>query len=248
MSVIIFDGDNTLWGTNKVFTDAQVGSLKDIKELGFDINPFYEFKKLREIDDEFIKIYKKHEYDFTLLFLSLIIHYKDEQLIKKAIKKSIELYNADNKNKDLLNAKKIAYKFVKNVNKLPVLYDGTLETLEYMKKIKFKNIFLSEGNQDRINKIFNKYDLIKYFDEIYFIKKNPEFYYNIKNKYQDYKIFTVGDLLDRDVYYGNLIGAISIYFNSDYKPNQNPSNKYESPNYEIQKINEIIPIIEGRYI
>ncbi|MGA2784694.1 MAG: HAD hydrolase-like protein [Candidatus Bathyarchaeia archaeon] len=53
----------------------------------------------------------------------------------------------------------------------------------------------------------------------------------------------VGDLLDRDIRIGNRIGAITVLRLGGYKPNQNPSDKMEKPDYVISEIPELLRIV-----
>src|SRR2546426_386475 len=70
--VAIFDGDNTLWDTNEVFTQAQKTILCRLRELGYAADPDRDFDLLRDVDDLLIRHFGKREYESAMLPLCLM--------------------------------------------------------------------------------------------------------------------------------------------------------------------------------
>ncbi len=79
-NLAIFDGDNTLWDTNAVFTDAQKDILRGLARAGIPADPELDFSLLRQVDDLLIKHFARHEYDNTYLSLCLIRHFRGESV------------------------------------------------------------------------------------------------------------------------------------------------------------------------
>lgn len=249
MSLIIFDGDDTLWDTSSIFVTAQLLALEKISKLCGNIDPNEEYKTLRMFDDRLIQLNNKSEYDFTMLFLSLIKHYKENKDINSTIKKSIKIIKSTEPNMDKEESGKINNDFLINLKIIPRLYPDTIYTLEKTIEKGFINILISEGGEERIKQVLNYYNLWDFFNNAYMFRKNPESYkkivsdlinlYSIKNN----EIIVVGDLLDRDIYYGNMVNATTIHKPGGYKPNQKPKNKFEFPDYTIKNISDLLSII-----
>ena len=108
---------------------------------------------------------------------------------------------------------------------------------------------MSEGGEGSIKQVLDYYRLWDYFSSSYMFRKNPETYKKIVSdllqlhSLKDNEIIVVGDLLDRDIYYGNIVNATTIHKPGGYKQNQIPQNKYEIPDYTINKISDLFSII-----
>lgn len=72
--VFMLDGDNTLWNTNAVFTKAQFAALREMKS-GRSFKLRDGFEVLRQLDDRLVTHYRRHEYDFSALFLALLLFF-----------------------------------------------------------------------------------------------------------------------------------------------------------------------------
>jgi FMN phosphatase YigB (HAD superfamily) len=249
MGLIIFDGDDTLWDTSSIFYNAQLGALENINKLVGEFDPVEEFNTLRKFDDLLIQVNDKPEYDFTMLFLSLIKYYREKKEPESIISDSVKIMKNKRRHSDLIKAININKKFIVDLNKKPSLYQNSISTLKKSREKGHIIILISEGNPSRIRKILDHYKLEDLFDHIHMFRKNPESYIEIVSRYiskyslKDNEIFVVGDLLDRDVYYGNMIPATTFYKPGGYKPNQKPKNNLEKPDYKIKDISEILSII-----
>ena len=251
MCIIIFDGDNTLWDTNAVFTEAQLAILEELRRFGVNIVPKDEFDKLRLIDDMLIKKYQKHEYNFRVLCFALYLHYKNKLSEEEAMQMAYDIFEKNMKYEGLDIADKCYDVFNKKLKQIPSLFDNVKKTLKYLKAVKCVLILSSEGKKYRIMKILDEYDLKQFFVHISTEEKSIETFKKIISKISKYqetcskKVFVVGDILEREIFMGNKIGAITIYKPSYYKPNQKPKNKMEIPNYKIKEIGDIKNIVKS---
>lgn len=248
MSIIIFDGDNTLWDTNKIFTNAQLAILKKLTEYSIDIDPVEEFSTLREFDDMLIKKNNTYEYDFRSLPHALYNHYKNGMDKKEAIDSSYKLFK-DNKHDDVVEIAEKCYGVFKNeMKKTPKLFYNIHSTLTELKNKGHILILSSEGKNERIMRILKEHKLDDIFYQISTDKKSKEIFDALikkttkisKNKDQ---VVVVGDMLKREIFIGNSSGATTIFKPGGYKPNQKPNNYLEKPDYTIQCFHELLTII-----
>jgi len=253
-SILIIDGDNTLWDTNAVFKNAQLNMLNCLRKEIPKIDPETEFFRLRDFDDILIKHYNKHEYDFSVLALSLYLYYKGSEK-HEAIQKAFETFEKKLHVEGMDFTMKCGNKFKEDLRKVPPLFKGAEETLEILKKHACVIILSSEGDKNRVRKIIQYYSMERYFDHILNGRKSVEQFKEAKkigikiwreNHPEDREIpktIVIGDLLDRDILFGNQIDAVTVYKPSGYKGHEIPKNENEKPNYEINEIDEIIGIL-----
>jgi len=253
--IILLDGDNTLWDTNEIFTKAQLKLLEGLENRNLDIDPEIEFKTLRNFDDVLIKKFKTPEYDFRVLALALYLFYnhwnKDD-----AIDEAIRVLKNDKKIRGKRIADKCYEAFKKEMKEHPPLFEGAKDALSILKKWNGALILLSEGNAGRIERIVNHHKIGKYFDLIFSGEKSlKKFNEAVKEgrkilrrkdpKTSKFDVIVIGDLLDKDILFGNRIGAITIHKPGGYKPHQKPTNKMEVPKYTAKDFSEIINILSN---
>jgi FMN phosphatase YigB (HAD superfamily) len=124
------------------------------------------------------------------------------------------------------------------------LIKGVKWVLSRLLKAKVKMILVSKNEKDRAA-LFSKFGLEKYFEELFFVEdKSEEVFRKIAKKYHSSNIYVVGDYLHEEIYYGNLIGAETIWFRSGKFSDLKMRNKQDKPNYIIKELKALIPVIE----
>lgn len=253
-AILIVDGDNTLWDTNAIFETAQLNMLRCLDKEVSNIDPKTEFLKLREFDDILVKHYKKHEYNFSVLALALYLFFKGAKR-DEAISRACKVFENKLNVGEIEIAIKCSNIFKNDLKKFPPLFKNVKETLNVLKEYGCILILSSEGNKERVREIIKYYSFEEYFDYIVNERKSFEQFKEAKNigikmwgsRYLGNetipKIIVIGDLLDRDIRFGNQIGAITIYKPGGYKGHQISRDKDEIPNYEIKNIGEVIDIL-----
>src|SRR2546428_7148563 len=118
-SVVIFDGDNTLWDTNMVFTRAQKSILNGLAKCGYPTDPDRDFALLRRIDDSLVRACGKHEYDPSLLAYNLLQHFKGNSVGHP----TIEL---DVRDPDIEFARKLGAEFLEAKAAYPPLFPDVM--------------------------------------------------------------------------------------------------------------------------
>lgn len=253
-TIVIVDGDNTLWDTNAVFENAQLNMLHCLNKENLNIDPKSEFLTLREFDDILVEHYNSHEYNFSVLALALYLHFKGAKR-DEAISKACKAFENKLGIEGINLAMKCGNIFEKDLRKFPPLFKDVKKTLKVLKQHGCVIILSSEGNKERVRRIIKYYSMEAYFDHILNGRKSIEQFKEAKNigisiwsiRHTDDetipKIVVIGDLLDRDIRFGNQIGAITVYKPGGYKNHQIVKDKDEMPTYKIKEMNEIINVL-----
>jgi FMN phosphatase YigB (HAD superfamily) len=252
-NIAIFDGDNTLWDTNAVFTEAQKNILRGLKEAGFEADPEGDFAPLRKVDDLLIKYFGKREYDITHLPLCLMRHFKGEPV--EDVNQVAKIV-ANSKAAELTLAKTLGAEFNASLKRLPNLFPDVIESLSSIRHAgRTVMVLYSEGLEARLKRICDHYDMSIYFYDIVLGDKSLEDWAETKNKaIKIFKrvfprarkqpgIYVIGDLLERDIRPGNLIGAKTIYKPGGYKGVETPQDKEHTPAMTVSSMKEVVDLL-----
>jgi phosphoglycolate phosphatase-like HAD superfamily hydrolase len=252
-SIAIFDGDNTLWDTNEVFTEAQINVLRGLKKLGYGVAPDKDFGRLREIDDLLIKYSGRREYNSAFLPLCLMRSFSGIQVQDV---RDVSAIVGSTEEKEFAVPRELGMEFDASLKRIPNLFPAVIDTLTSIRRTERVVLVLySEGNESRLNEVCNHDDMRKYFHEIIIGDKSLEDWNNVKqrsyklfesffpNLNENPSIYVIGDLLARDIGPGNIIGAVTIYKPGGYKGTEVPRSPEEKPAFTVRSLEEIIPIV-----
>lgn len=252
-NIAIFDGDNTLWDTNAVFTEAQKDILRGLAKEGISVDPQRDFSLLRKVDDLLIKHFGKREYDITYLPLCLIRHFdgglvEDTDQVAKIV--------ADGDGVELTLARTLGSGFNAAVKRIPLLLPDVVESLFFIRQTgRTIMVLYSEGMEARLTRICNHYDMSKYFHDIVLGDKSIQDWFKLKDRVLKFfkehypsekkhpEIYVVGDLLERDIRPGNLIGAKTIYKPGEYKGIEHPKDKEHQPAIVVNSMKEVVKLL-----
>jgi phosphoglycolate phosphatase-like HAD superfamily hydrolase len=248
-NVAIFDGDNTLWDTNGVFTEAQKDILRDLAKVGIPADPERDFSLLRKIDDLLIRHFGRHEYDNTYLSLCLIRHFRGECV--EDVEQVALIVDSGNSS-ELKVSKEIGAAFVAASQRVPALLPEVVESLSLIHKSgRTLMVLYSEGREARTKRICDYYGMSEYFDHIVLGDKSIEDWFKVKDRVLRFfserypederqpKIYVIGDRLERDIRPGNVIGATTIYKPGGYKGKERPRDKEYEPTIIVQSMLEV---------
>ena len=120
------------------------------------------------------------------------------------------------------------------------LTEGALNLLENLKNQNIKMAIIANSDKKR-TELLKTLNIYAYFEKIIFKKGKSSTDYlemaatlNISPK----DIIVIGDRTKKEIKYGNLIGATTVWFrNSKYK-DELPRNKEETPDYTIDNLND----------
>jgi phosphoglycolate phosphatase-like HAD superfamily hydrolase len=252
-NIAIFDGDNTLWDTNAVFTNAQKDILRGLAKAGIPADPERDFGLLREVDGLLIKYFSKHEYDSTYLPLCLIRRLQGESV--DDCEQVARIVAAEN-TVDLQLAQKLGAAFWRASALIPPLLPDVLESLSLINQTGRTLMTLySEGRQERTSRICDHYGMSKYFHHIHLGNKSLEDWFKFKNQVlalfnerypndkRQPKMYVIGDHLERDIRPGNLIGAKTIYKPGGYKGREHPKDNEHQPAVIVESLREVVQLL-----
>jgi len=127
------------------------------------------------------------------------------------------------------------------------LYPGTKELLNKLRDSKFKLALVSKAED--INKRFDdfkRFHLENYFEIMEVVSgKKPKKFIHILKKFNisAKQCLIVGDYVQSEIKEGNKIGVKTIWIKNGEFPNILPQTKQEKPNYIIESLKELIPLI-----
>lgn len=252
-NIAIFDGDNTLWDTNAVFTDAQKNILRGLKEAGIHADRERDFGLLRKVDDLLIKYFGKREYDITHLPLCLIRHFKGDPV--EDVNQVAKIV-ASSESTEVTLAQTLGSEFNASLTRLPDLFPDVIEGLSLIRQAgRTVMILYSEGRESRLRRICDHYGMANYFHDIVLGDKSLEDWFNSKERAikifkkvfpretKQPTIYVIGDLLERDVRPGNLIGARTIYKPGGYKGVETPKDEEHTPAMTVSSMKEVVSLL-----
>lgn len=254
--IYIFDGDNTLWDTNLIFTKAQKLVLSSLKEYGYPSDEEKHFQLLRKIDDIFINHFKKGEYDLKYLVIGLIYYFSNKNL-NDLVEKVLEILTQ--KNSEIYSLSNlIATRFNDEIMKIPPLFKETMDTLISLRSCSYNVLIIhSEGDEIRIQNIIKTHNLANYVDHIYIGLKSIKTFRNLVKRgreilaakeffFDGIRIVVIGDNLEKEIKIGNSINAVTIYKPGGYKLYQTPKDDSQKPMFIVKSFKELRGIIESK--
>ena len=262
--ILVIDGDNTLWDTNKVFENAQRWLLESLHKAKPSASTLLSFEQLREVDDRLIQDSGRQEYDFRLFVLALMFLQKgitEPDALSAAMSEMQEYPNGE----DAKLATKISQAFRLKLQEIPPLLPSVSRNLEELLRLKahYKGrlalILLSEGDEARIRPILEcHFGKRKVFDVLQIVERKSE---DILRDAQiqgskvlegesgcsqmQSQLVVVGDSIENDIVLGNSVGAITIYIPGGYKGVETPASDKKRPRKVLKNFRQLPKLIES---
>lgn len=260
--ILVIDGDNTLWDTNRVFEDAQHWLVESLRKTKSGVWSMLSFEQLRQVDDLLIVHLGRQEYDFQLLVLVLI--YTQKGLTEKeAISTALSTLQEYPDSADAKLATKIGQAFRRRLQRIPPLLPSVSCSLEELLRLKtlYKGklalILLSEGDKTRIGPILKRYlDKSRVFDAHYLVERKSKDAL-LKAQVQGSKVLkrqsgcshsqlvVIGDSIKGDIVPGNSVGAITVYIAGSYRGSEKPTNNRERPQIALTSFSQLPKLVES---
>jgi putative hydrolase of the HAD superfamily len=243
--LVVTDADNTLWDTNSVYAEGQLGLLKRIeRDTGLRVGTQDRLAFIRTVDQELARL---SSYDLKYppeLLVYAIETYLTGGSPQKAASNSI------NSHMRLAGDKKMgkhAKWFVDHLkSKIPKLRPGVKTGIRKLNQIGIPLIILTEGNQERCQALLDHYNLSNFIVKIIASRKHVSLYKGISNKFGsslETKVM-IGDQLDRDILAAKEAGYITIYFPSGFQPSWITADEGYAADYQISSFKEVPCIVE----
>lgn len=174
-STLFADADNTLWDTDKVFSEAQLSLLGSIESVTSQKAPTQDrLAFVRELD-QFIaeKHHARLRYPPRLLVraVALALAGATPQVAAKMA------WSNTSKNLtaiDPILEEKIEQQFFRDLKSLPQLREGVAQGLPELSILGCRIVVFTEGSREKCDLVLRHYDLRQYFDQIFEGPKNLE--------------------------------------------------------------------------
>lgn len=247
--VYIIDADNTLWDTNKVFVGAQIKLISALQEDGCGFNTDTALQAMRAVDFQIAIALDDFEYDFSRLAYALLLidqGLPEDEVVRLAA--AAEPLAAERE-----TARRAADSFYEHLNtNCPPLGHGVKETLAAIRDRGNTLVLHSEGLRDRVLRTLATYSLEPLFDSLALERKSRESFQRARQAGEDlYRTATgqnpdrcivVGDSPKRDIRFGNLIGAITVFKPGGWLGIELPDDPLLTPHYTIQSFSELLEL------
>ncbi|MEX3639185.1 HAD family hydrolase [Paraburkholderia sp. BR14320] len=211
----ITDADNTLWDTDLIFRNAQLGLLQLIEDAtGFSVGPVDRLAFVREIDQGIAQIdHRGLKYPFGML-VSAIAGRLQSQPPNTAIRQAVL-------GTDVLPAhitESLVSAFDGMLKELPPLRDGVREGLEILAAAGAKVFVVTEGTRGRIETTLRAHALEGFVETILAAEKNNSLYARLGRARAGTWRWAIGDQIDRDVLPALAAGFQAIHFPGGFMP------------------------------
>ena len=262
--ILVIDGDNTLWDTNRVFENAQHWLLRSLRRARPSNPTVLSFEQLRKVDDLLIRNSGRQEYDFRLLVLALMFLQKGSTETD-AVSFALSELRGHSDSIDAKLAAKISQAFSLKLREIPPLLPSVRRTLKELLQLKmcYKGwlalILLSEGDEIRIRPILEcHFGKRRFFDASQIVeRKSEDVLHGVQvqgskmlesesgcSQIQN-QLLVVGDSIESDIVPGNSVGAITIYIPGGYKGVEVPSSDEKRPRRVLSSFRELPELVES---
>jgi len=247
--VYVIDADNTLWDTYSVFVGAYAEMVNCLRSLGCSFGDVFDISTIRVIDSHLSRTLRDYEYDFALLALALVHVARGAAPLDAAA----AVLAAPPRSGELLVARAAADRFYLYYRThYPPLYEETAETLAALKHLNNVLVLHSEGREDRVRRDLANHSLDRYFDYLLIQTKSRqsfaqacaagEAFYRWVSDIPPPEYVVIGDSPQRDIVFGNMIGAKTILKPGAFWGSTIPEDPLHQPDYVVSSLDEILAL------
>lgn len=243
-ATVFIDADNTLWDTNAVFADAQLGLLADVEgAIGVATGGKSDLAFVRSVDQA---IASRHHaglrYPVALLIrgLELSLGGLPAEAAARAAWSGGRNFQIDEQ-----ISKKIEQRYFDQLSAQPAIRNGVMEGLEGLRAQNALLFVVTEGAKTKVEATAERLGLAGYFERVIAAPKTPDLYRRVLRLAGTPQMaFMVGDQLDRDIGPAKSAGLRTIYFPGGFQPKWLPGVSEVNPDHIISSFAEVADIIE----
>lgn len=245
--VYIVDADNTLWDTNAVFLGAQLKMAANLRDSGCSLETAAALDLLRALDFRLALALDDFEYDYTRLALALLLvdrgrpHDEAVRLAAAAAPPALEW--------DQSQPAGTAF-YAHLQAHCPPLFFGVTETLAKLRSEGNTLVLHSEGREQRIARTLAAHDLGPFFHHNVLERKSQDSFRRARQageasfaqargRSPDHCV-VVGDSPKRDIRFGNIIGATTVFKPGGWLGTELPDDPLLTPDYTISCFTELL--------
>lgn len=232
-AVLITDADNTLWDTNKVFADAQLGLLANVEKMvGREAPGANKLAFLRSHDQAIAK--EDHRG----------LKYPPIMLVRELW---IALGGAPPSAFDEKRGENIVQRYFADLRKQPKLRKGVRRGVDSMIGNGVDIWVVSEGQRDIIEKALADHGLEQAVSRVFSAQKTVELYRRLaKLVPEKAHSMCVGDQLDRDIEPAKKAGLRTAYFPGGFRPEWTDDRMMEYADAVIDDYRDLVELLEDR--
>ncbi|MGW9946522.1 putative hydrolase of the HAD superfamily [Rhizobium leguminosarum] len=216
--LVLIDADNTLWDTDGVFAEAQLGLLDAVEHAANLAGPKADrLEFVREFDQE---LAQRHHlglrYPTRLLIDALTLGLRgvgSQEAVRRAWS------NGADSGLDRALVAKMESDFFANIAKQPKLLVGVVKGLRDLASIGATSVVFTEGSRKRVMRTIESHQLSGFVDRVFEAPKTVRMFERVKKLATvNQSIYVIGDQLTRDIRPANEAGVKTIYIPGGFQP------------------------------
>ncbi|MCP2138569.1 putative hydrolase of the HAD superfamily [Rhizobium sp. SLBN-94] len=216
--LVLIDADNTLWDTDGVFAEAQLGLLDAVEHAAELTGPGVDrLEFVREFDQE---LARRHHlglrYPTRLLIDALTLGLRGVDF-QEAVRRAWS--NGADSGLDRALVAKMESDFLVNIAKQPKLLAGVVKGLRDLASIGATAVVFTEGSRKRVIRTIQSHHLGEFIDRVFEAPKTVRMFERVKKlSTVNQSIYVIGDQLTRDIRPANEAGVKTIYIPGGFQP------------------------------
>lgn len=234
--IVFVDADNTLWDTDTVYINAQLGLLANL-ESALNIKAVTDDRLgyVRDIDQDIAE--ERHEglkYPPKLLILAL------EETLKG------ETGYTAHSELSLTRIEAIENEYLQYLRAIPSLRPGVLDGLKTLREAEVITAVVSDGNEHRIISMLEHFGIKNMMSSVFCHSKTVDFYKSAKAAIPaSDNAYMIGDQLDVDIAAAQEAGLKTIYFPSAFRPKWLSAWDNIKPDHTVHSFDKAVEIVCG---
>jgi putative hydrolase of the HAD superfamily len=242
-AVLFVDADNTLWDTDAVFAEAQLGLLAEVALAMNTVVPEGDaLAFLRSVDQALAERHHaglRYPPHLLIRATELALDGMPAEAAARMAWKGRPPYRLAE-----MDVSRIEQAFRAALARPPALRLGVKEGLERLRTAGCLLFVVTEGAKAKVECNLDRLGLADFFSRVIEAPKGPEFYRRVlRLTGAAGDAFVVGDQLDRDIAPAKAAGLGTIYFPGGFRPKWAPAERQAQPDHVISSFAEVPSIV-----
>lgn len=242
-ATVFVDADNTLWDTDRVFAEAQLGLLSGVEShIGATTATADQLDYVRAIDQAIaLRHHAGLRYPPKLLIraVSFALNGMKVQEASRASRLGtrpslLAPSQEDEVERNYFNALKA----------VPTLRPGVLEGMIALQEARCAVLIVSEAARTKVERTIAEVGLKGHFTRVIEGQKRPQLYRRVLRLARlPKRAFMIGDQLDRDIAPAKAAGLITVYFPGGFRPKWTPDEGSIGPDFKVSDFMQAAQIV-----
>jgi len=215
--VVLTDADNTLWDTDSVFSDAQLGLLSNVEKMmseRYTKDDRLEF--VRRYDQALAAIHHAHlKYPPTLLVRALEMALRGADPATAA---TVVCRGGHSSSLEQSAIDQAVEEYFAMLGRLPELLPMVRDGLKLLCQAGIHPYILTEGKIEKQKKILLHYSLTDLVHGIFEVTKDRAQFERLRLRFSPAEVVIIGDQIDRDVIPAKAAGCSTVLVPGRFRP------------------------------